>query len=670
MDRNKKLIKISIIGMILLISICTPSIAIKGNNSGFIKKSQVSLDTSFINNIVSQLSEIAVLKDNNSEYLYPKGRFFGSEGEKIARQFLYNMWLNYISDDVILSPITDSNDYYHETLDYGLTVYNNSGFIEVPKIESFPYLTESQEQINHVFTNAKIKLFPLEWLNNHCQSVSVKKINLPTSYQMQNTLKKVDYIENYKDANLDIEIGTIHLIDILDKPASNQLDTLTNQALDFGADGIIFISDFINIEINEVASIPTFFVSKADGEFIKKQIIENEDIIIDFTNKYGCGYNDELVIYNFSQIDLEKMIGRPSGQELWLMSYNYLYTQLWFNYLETRQEKWNIKIGFIIRDENKETYFMDNYHHNIPGISINGTVGKWIRNQIKNGVEVSADFFINQQYVESIESYNIVGTIGENDDKVIIIEGHYDSMWGQFTIDDGVGIASLFGIAKYFADNYNNEPPNCKLKFIAFTGEENRFRGSRSYIELYGSELLDSDVICIINLDTFAQKQNFPFTIRYYSGPDGVTESVLENDLEDIFVNTDYDERTCFSYYHDIVNLLSNIKNANLLKGRCDAGTLYQFLEENDNLPRNVLLVDKFDVMHEENMQFFYQRSGKKHYAGDSINLLDRNDLNISNEVLIEVIKYFDSGEGLEFLGENLMTENEILKKNLQLKNE
>jgi len=649
MKKNKIMLELFITAIVILILLCSPSIAI---NEYYIKEEiltqeNIILDTVFMENIINSLSEIAVLKNNNSEYLYPKGRFFGTEGEKIARQFLYNEWLTNISDNVVLDPVTNSYDFSHEVIDYGLTIYNKTDNKEIQKIESYPYVTESTDQINHSFTNAKVKLFPLDWLNKHCYSISINNYFLPIAYQLENMLTKINYVNDYENVNLEIEKNTFHLIELTEGFTVEQVDSLINYALDFDSKGLIFVTDNLDNNINVKTSIPTFFISESEGKIIKDQIIENNEINVDIV-KDDFGNSDyELIIYNCSNIELENKFGGPDDQELWLMNYNLLYLKIWFNYLENRQKNWDIKIGFIIRDENDETYYMDHTKHNIPGISINGSTGNWIEKQIKNGKKVTADFFIKQRYLESIEAYNVIGTIGEQSNKIIIIEGHLDSMWGQFTIDDGAGIASLFGIAKYFADNYYNEPLDCMLKFIAFTGEEVGCRGSKSYIELHGNELLDSDIICIINLDTFAQKQNFPFTVRYYSGPDGVPESALENKFEDIFQVTDYDQRTNYNYYHDIVNLLSNNKNKNLLEGRCDAGIIYKFLKENGNLPRNALLIDKYDLMNEENMQFFYQRSGEKHIAGDSINLLDKNDLNVSSEVILEIVKYLDSGEGL-----------------------
>jgi len=288
------------------------------------------------------------------------------------------------------------------------------------------------------------------------------------------------------------------------------------------------------------------------------------------------------------------------------------------------KRKNEVEVGYILSDVNKNTYYMTPTGKNtesfwIPGISINGSVGDEIKSEIKNGRTVVADFTLVQNYNESVESYNVIGTINatkkENRDKIVVIEGHYDSWWGQFTIDNAVGAATVFGIAKYIADNKDILDIGCTLKFIAFCCEEVGLYGSKSYVESHKDEL--KNLQCVINLDTFAVKANIPFHIRYY------------DDKVDVELTLDLLKIIRDAGYHDSYLIIPD-------KSKLKRSDTFAFIDLTDRF----IYIDKYADLPWRN-SFYYQRSGEEHTVGDCINILDRDDLNVSAEVVLGVTKYF-----------------------------
>ncbi|MCX6666610.1 MAG: M28 family peptidase, partial [Euryarchaeota archaeon] len=113
--------------------------------------------------------------------------------------------------------------------------------------------------------------------------------------------------------------------------------------------------------------------------------------------------------------------------------------------------------------------------------------------------------YINQQYNESVESYNVIGTIpGEDTSKTFIISSLYDSWWDQGTADSAIGMGMLLAIAKYFKDN--DITPKYNLKFIAFGGEEYGYLGAYSYQSRHSSETIAG----VVDLNQIGFTQNDP----------------------------------------------------------------------------------------------------------------------------------------------------------------
>ena len=94
--------------------------------------------------------------------------------------------------------------------------------------------------------------------------------------------------------------------------------------------------------------------------------------------------------------------------------------------------------------------------------------------------------YTNSQMVEDSYSYsgftcknltlNKVGTVYPN--IYVIICGHYDSISGTGTNDNGSGVVSILEMARLL----KNVPTEYSIKFVNFSGEEDGLKGSQAYV--------------------------------------------------------------------------------------------------------------------------------------------------------------------------------------------
>ncbi|MGV3696675.1 MAG: M28 family peptidase [Flavobacterium sp.] len=89
-----------------------------------------------------------------------------------------------------------------------------------------------------------------------------------------------------------------------------------------------------------------------------------------------------------------------------------------------------------------------------------------------------------------------VGTLYPN--KYVIVCGHYDSIGGTGTNDNGSGLVSILEIARLL----RNIPTEYSIKFINFSGEEDGLWGSRHYVSaVVNGTSPKMDIRLVINLD-------------------------------------------------------------------------------------------------------------------------------------------------------------------------
>jgi len=138
----------------------------------------------------------------------------------------------------------------------------------------------------------------------------------------------------------------------------------------------------------------------------------------------------------------------------------------------------------------------------LPKLNVNGTIGKKIMDDLENH---TVSFYLNQSYIEQVESYNVIGTLeGHYKRKTVIIDCLYDSWWCQGAADSAIGMGLVMGIAKYFHDH--NIIPKYNVKFIGFCGEEYGLRGATYYEATHKRE----NIIYVFDLNQLGFTQEDP----------------------------------------------------------------------------------------------------------------------------------------------------------------
>jgi len=263
----------------------------------------------------------------------------------------------------------------------------------------------------------------------------------------------------------------------------------------------------------------------------------------------------------------------------------------------------------------------------IPGLLINGSLGNKINQSITNGEIVAADFVLNAYVDRDVESYNVVGIIpGKIEDKTVVIGAHYDSGWGQCAIDNAVGVGIMFGIAKYFSDNYGNIRPNYTIKFVAFSGEECGSHGAKFYIWrscVKGNEkiqyYINLDALGYVNSSEYP-KENLSLNFWFYPHYDE-----LNNLLQEIADNSNYQNR---SGGYNIMVQATDDSGINI----CDG---HNFRD----VAKKALIC--FDKGNKSLATHWYPLDGENHSKGDSIDMVDWTDVYATAEVILVTIRHF-----------------------------
>jgi len=639
----KKKIIIFFVTSIMLLALWIPSTIsqTKENQQQFQTEEIVPLDTDLISDSVHYLSNIVMQKNPSGEWLYPKSRCFGTPGELLAKEYLVNLWESFMPGDVECESIIDPYDDRIEQVYHSFTLYTDTDTLQIQNSDCFPYAQKTEDSVVHQFIKAPIKIPPDDWFNIHTFDFSIENMNLQFLNNFNMEVNEVILVKNYENALVEELANKVHLLDTTSM-SDSEIFTLIENSKEFKAQGLIFISDLSIDILNFTTLVPIIQISELDGEKFKDLLIEESEVYIDlFDGIKPSSDGMDFEVHFGSQQEFESLLlGGQEDSVLYLISQADCFNKHIYNRLKQHQDDNNIKVGYVMYDQNDDTHFMNPSKRDIPGISINGSTGQWIKDQLEQGKEVKADFILNQQFIESVQSFNIIGTIEGESEDLVIVEGHYDSMWGQFAIDNAVGASVVTGLAKYFADNKETFQPKYTLVFITFAGEEQGLKGSKSYIDSHYDWLCGTPIRCIINLDTFAHTLDIPFAVRFLSNG-GISSFKLKNDFEQIFDDTNYDVVSGSSSGHEVVNMWTSIPNLLLVfGGRCDAGQFFTKLPLTKR-PKHALLIDKYDVDDESNNQPFYQRSGEGYTGGDSLNILHEQDLAASSEVLAEIVKYF-----------------------------
>lgn len=267
--------------------------------------------------------------------------------------------------------------------------------------------------------------------------------------------------------------------------------------------------------------------------------------------------------------------------------------------------------GIILYDYTNNAYDMNNNFGNpLPVIYINGTIG----NEINNSVEdFTIDFYINQHWNESVETYNVIGQLnGTDPSKTIVICSLYDSWWCQATGDSAIGMSMVLGIAKYFIDH--NITPRYNIKFCAFSGEEYNTAGARYY-----EGLSNETIPVVIDLNQLGFRQIEPrVALKIITN-----NKSLVSTLGAIGNETNYVERT-----GNITDFWVGFQ----AEGGPSNSQIFALAE---NRSCNTILFLK------GNLWPLHHRDGEGHTKGDVMDYYDERDVRLTSEMIWNITKYF-----------------------------
>ncbi len=275
--------------------------------------------------------------------------------------------------------------------------------------------------------------------------------------------------------------------------------------------------------------------------------------------------------------------------------------------------------GIIKVDSNNDTYNMGPSYAFLPVIKVNRTIGEEIYNNPEN---YSIDFFINQRWNQSVESYNVIGQLnGTNPDETIIVCSLYDSWWCQGTGDAAIAMSMVLGLAKYFKDH--NIVPRCNVKFIGFCGEEYGLRGAYHYEATHRKE----NISFVIDLNQLGFTPLIPENLKFQIWTNNKT---LNATLGEFAEETNYTKRTGIGFQ---------------MRYNFDAGpsNVHAFCYNVTQGKRicNTLLILKTGYEVPGPQWLNHHRDGLKHTEGDAIKYFNWTDTSISGEMIWNVTEYF-----------------------------
>ncbi len=137
----------------------------------------------------------------------------------------------------------------------------------------------------------------------------------------------------------------------------------------------------------------------------------------------------------------------------------------------------------------------------IPAFSITFEEGSRLKRLVEKGITPKIRLKSNS-FCVPIESYNAICTIEGKSRRKVVIGAHFDS-WdlGQGAVDNGVGIAVLYEIARNLRRIKNFDRT---IEIVWFNGEELGLWGSKRYAEQHKNE-----VDLMINLDMLGTPRGF-----------------------------------------------------------------------------------------------------------------------------------------------------------------
>jgi hypothetical protein len=650
-------------------------VKVEASGDGPPGSSGVNLDYNYVWNMTNQFSNVIrnVNWSENGGNGIPKGRAWATAGENytIKRILEPNMngtgtncslsgyqelLIGYLPDCYEPPEFLHRQKQYSSKIvinDYGLTIYNNSNpYKSIPYSELFPLgvgINRSRPNnlnVDHHFENATIRE---EDLFNWTYGPDHHNVSCDINSTCDTLVGLAVYLNNSGSVpeNQDGLVFIMHE----DPSCEDKLENVTS------ALGCILIANttFGGYSYPYCADV-NFALAKVDPSisnlsFVLDQITNGYDYLVD-----NVVNNQTLVFQNYSNssnFGFDPWIGvirrlAPSDpdaiDELFVNSgaiaayYDFVRLQLRSIPLYCNP----MCKGLILSDFN-DTHFMSHTTRDwgwfgsslifpgsfgnrwwVPMFSVNKSIGDYL---INNSDSVTVSGFINQTYRQQNEttpgvtSHNVVAyrnILQSPNDAIAVLSNRIDGWWSETPGDSGVGGAILLGIAKYFNDN--NITAKYNLTFLFTTGEEYGMRGAQHYVDSHpnGTGENEFNFVYFIGFDQLGFYYTNS-TTKKIALEINTKNPTLKEIVWAIANQTDYVGRNDNKYNINISASPGSGSEDYVWKDHCENTVLFGRDGAWDG----------------------YHRAGKNFSLGDSLNYIDRNDVNVTFEIAWNVTKYF-----------------------------
>ncbi len=645
----------------------------------FYSNERIGLDYNFIYGAIKDLSEII----NNSQYgvyfdIY-FGREFATKGELEALNKIRD-WIDENTDNltstITIEPIgNDSIQGCHEhimklvnnkleLMGYGLEFREGSSGppdVVIPNNESFVFLNRTISgnlEENNITTDEYVKIVwpPLGGENGSTENplninYSEYGLNITIYNMSYNRLGTTDsiifgettYIEDYSKSSTEEKIDKIHIINVTDENYNNTVESL----YDSNASGFILIRDNVSEIKNWSIDVAGVAVSSENGSLLIN-LTENGTIFTFPTEEEVPLDTGMLQIYhrNDTCINNEKRIYLVNTS--WFEDPGPHIIPNWYQLIifNNIAFKERCKGIILINSLYPQTHLMYPYSKLIrwskhlsysrfrsPMFSINGSVivngemkdfMSWVKEQNGTNNPVKANYWILQRKNDSVESYNIYcDVIGEDTTKWIYMSGaHYEAWRGQSTSDNAVGVAQMLGILKYLNDNHIT--PKCNLRFMFHGGHENLLRGAYSHVFNPENEDVLKHANLMLALDQLGH--HFPATFRINASDESMIPLLWA-----IFDDFDYNETYQETKGYDV-----RVGGKHAPENGTIEAKIY-----NRNYRKDFHYVDLDYIEFCKDSLQTYHQTGDNHTRGDTLDIVDRDDVNVTVDMIWSVAKYF-----------------------------
>ena len=217
-----------------------------------------------------------------------------------------------------------------------------------------------------------------------------------------------------------------------------------------------------------------------------------------------------------------------------------------------------------------------------------------------------------------------VGTLYPN--TFIILCGHYDTINGKGTNDNGSGVVSIFEVARLL----RNIPTEYSIKFINFSGEEDGLIGSQHFVStVVNATSPKMDIRLVFNIDEVGGRSdmtNDTITCERDTGSP-TTNNASSNLMTNELIN-------CVQLYSPLNTFLSYAYASDYLPFEDNNEVITGFFEKNETPYRHTAddLLINMDPVYVFNVAKA-ATGAMLHFSKASTSALDLNDLNDTHQV-------------------------------------